>query len=265
VSRFPSAVVFTDIDGTLIDHDSYRPGPAAAALARLREAGVEVVLCSAKTSAEQQSLRDELGLFGPFIIENGAAVLGMSPVVVLGVPYRRVRSGLDAAAEEVGLSIRGYGDMTAEEIASRTGLSLPAARRAAARDYSETFVVEGGGPNGEAELAAALERRGLRLFRGTRFHTAAGRHDKGTAIRARLKRFGSRVPPTYGIGDFLNDVDLLEAVEVPMLVARPGGGWAEIDVPDLVRLPGVGPEGWVEAAAVVLNDLERRGRSTRGR
>ena len=44
-------LVFSDLDGTLLDSHSYDWQPAAPWLSRLREANVPVILCSSKTSA----------------------------------------------------------------------------------------------------------------------------------------------------------------------------------------------------------------------
>jgi hypothetical protein len=45
---------------------------------------------------------------------------------------------------------------------------------------------------------------------------------------------------------------MLSAVEVPMLVRRPDGTWADLEVPGLIRLGGIGPVGFAEAAGRVL-------------
>jgi ribonucleotide monophosphatase NagD (HAD superfamily) len=49
----PSPLVFTDLDGTLLDHDTYDWTPARDALDRLTRAGIPVVFTSSKTAAEQ--------------------------------------------------------------------------------------------------------------------------------------------------------------------------------------------------------------------
>ncbi|HHU7986588.1 TPA: HAD-IIB family hydrolase, partial [Escherichia coli] len=45
-------LVFSDLDGTLLDSHSYDWQPAAPWLSRLHEANIPVILCSSKTSAE---------------------------------------------------------------------------------------------------------------------------------------------------------------------------------------------------------------------
>jgi len=59
-----SLLVFSDLDGTLLDSHSYDWQPAAPWLSRLREANVPVILCSSKTSAEMLYLQKTLQLQG---------------------------------------------------------------------------------------------------------------------------------------------------------------------------------------------------------
>ncbi len=67
-------LVFTDLDATLLDHETYDWRPAQPALDELRRRGIPVIFNSSKTKAEQLALRAEIGNEHPFIVENGAAV-----------------------------------------------------------------------------------------------------------------------------------------------------------------------------------------------
>ena len=76
MTRALPLLVFSDLDGTLLDHESYSFAPARAALAALAEIGAGVVLATSKTAAEVAPLRAALGLAGwPAIVENGAGLL----------------------------------------------------------------------------------------------------------------------------------------------------------------------------------------------
>jgi mannosyl-3-phosphoglycerate phosphatase len=248
-------VLFTDLDGTLLDHHTYLPGPALPALRQVKQAGVLVLPATAKTLAEVRQISAELDLTDGAIVENGAAVAlpakfpdhlsgdAVDGLIVLGTPYDVVRESLAEAAAEAGARVRGYGDMTADEVAAETGLSPAEAARARSRQWSETFLVTEGDP---AAVAGALRRRGLRAVRGARFLTAMGNHDKGEAallVLARLRQRGDDVR-SWAVGDAANDTELLAAVDHPLLVRAGHGDWAEMDLPGLVRLDGVGPAGW---------------------
>ncbi len=257
----PRSILFTDLDGTLLGRDDYRPGPALEALWRLREHGVVVLPVTSKTAAELGPIAAELGLHDGWIVENGAAVHGpteasplarvLPEMTTFGVPSRRVREGLAAAAEAAGATVHGFGDMDSEEVAARTGLPLDAARAARWRDWSETFLLLDGDAGA---LAEQLRRRGLRMVQGGRFLTASGPHDKGTAVRSVLSRWAA---VSWGVGDAANDVPMLAEVDHPCQVRSVDGTWAQLDVPGVTRLSGIGPEGFVQAAGILLDRIGR--------
>jgi mannosyl-3-phosphoglycerate phosphatase len=68
-------LVFTDLDGTLLDIHTYDWQPAMPWLDRLQDYQIPVILCSSKTAAEVIAIQQDLGLEGlPFIAENGAVI-----------------------------------------------------------------------------------------------------------------------------------------------------------------------------------------------
>lgn len=67
-------LIFTDLDGILLDHDGYNFDAAKLSLAQLSEQQIPVIINSSKTASEIQSLRLVLNNQHPFIIENGSAV-----------------------------------------------------------------------------------------------------------------------------------------------------------------------------------------------
>ena len=272
-----NVAVFTDLDGTLLDEKTYSFEAARPALAALREKGCLLVPCTSKTSEETFPLQDELGGRDPFIVENGGAAYCPSDWyglpspgqgdrrdwirLELGIPYHRLIDFIERMREERQMAIVGFHDLSAEEIARECGLTRDQARRAKAREYDEPFYLHP--PVGDKIQAlmreAAME--GLAVTRGGRFYHLSGGSDKGKAVRLLARIVRSRVgeTTTVGIGDSPNDIPMLENVDVPVIVQRPGG----VHHPDLVRaVPcailagGVGPEGWNEAVTRVLRDLE---------
>ena len=68
------AVIYTDLDGTLLDHHTYSFEAALQTVHALRDRGIPIVPCTSKTRAETAELMNAVGLFGPMIVENGAAI-----------------------------------------------------------------------------------------------------------------------------------------------------------------------------------------------
>ncbi len=114
----PKAVVFTDLDGTLLDRATYSYAAALPAVKLLLSRKIPIVFCSAKTRAEQEVYRSRLNIPDPFIVENGGAIFiprGYFPfdfehdldldeylVIELGTSYRELRAALESLRDEQG-------------------------------------------------------------------------------------------------------------------------------------------------------------------
>jgi mannosyl-3-phosphoglycerate phosphatase len=269
----PVMVVFTDLDGTLLDHDTYDAEAARPSLDRLAARGAIVVLASSKTRAEIDVWRERLGLGGPFICENGGALhiperlRGSWPgaqrddfgwFVPLGTPYDELRRALPDLAGTIGARFTGFGDLDEAAIAAATGLTLAEAALAKRREWDEPFTVDRALSDSDTRaLSRSAEARGLRVTRGGRFHHLTGPVNKGEAARRFLAGLDTagRVVRTLGVGDGPNDLDLLNVVERPVVVARPDGSHAPelvAALPDAVFTHAPGPRGFTEAVTTFL-------------
>jgi mannosyl-3-phosphoglycerate phosphatase len=257
----PKMVIFTDLDGTMLDRLTYSYAESLAAIERLRQRGVPLVFCSAKTLAEQTELRRELSCDAPFIVENGAAIfipdgyfsvalprhrhVANHLVIEFGKPYQEIRRVLEKIRREQGLKFYGYGDMTVAEVMLETGLDEAAAGRAMRRDYEETLRFTGSVDENQSALAA-IRAAGLEYVRGARAYGVHGGGDKGKAAHLLADIFRREMGPvtTVGIGDSFNDKPLLAAVDKPFLVRNTDGDWSDVDVPNLRRVAAIGPAGF---------------------
>jgi mannosyl-3-phosphoglycerate phosphatase len=262
-------LVFTDLDGTLLDHATYSFEPARPALEALAAAGVPVVLCTSKTRAETESWRRALGNAHPFVVENGGAAFVpegyFGPgvhfdrteagygILEFGAAYSDLRRALAVIRTRTGLPLRGFGDMSLDEIAERCGFSREDAELAARREYDEPFVGADSAALGSVVREAAAA--GLQVASGGRFHHLAGGSDKGRAVRALRGLFDGGGGPVraIGLGDSPSDEPMLREVDVPVLVRRPDGRHADaVHLPGLIVAPCSGPEGWREAVLGLL-------------
>jgi mannosyl-3-phosphoglycerate phosphatase len=264
-------VVFTDLDGTLLDADTYDFAPARPALQALRARSVPLVLCSSKTRVEMEPLAEALGLETPLIVENGGAIvmreglLAAAPSAArieggrlrlpLGARHAELAAALPEIAREAGIRVRAFSALGVGEVSRLTGLAPEAAARALCREYDEPFLVEAlAAVDADERLAAAARRRGLRVTRGGRFHHLTGQADKGDAVRALIRMLEPR--GSVGLGDAPNDVAMLCAVSRPILMPRADGA---IDpalseaLPGAERAPAPGPAGWASAVLAVLD------------
>ena len=106
---------------------------------------------------------------------------------------------------------------------------------------------------GRSRLLGAIQRAGFRWTHGGRLYHICGNHDKGTAVRALLELFGGRHREvrSIGLGDSLNDLPLLAAVDVPVVI-RSRRSPVPFGLSGAIRTRTVGPRGWNEAVAELL-------------
>lgn len=261
-------IVFTDLDGTLLDHHSYDYRPAVPALNRLKEENIPLIMVSSKTRIEMEKLREELNNDAPFIVENGGALFipksslliapsdaedwGDYRVIILGKKNSVIKPLFRRLADAV--PARALSDMSIDEIVERTGLTADQARGAGNREFGEAFVTEEKNVDEDC-LAAAVASLGLRLTRGGRFYHLLGENDKGLAVRMLIEMYARHHPDliTAGCGDAPNDEPMLKAVNRAYLIARPDGSHHRINVPHLIRIHKPGPDGFHDA---IFNFLE---------
>ncbi len=271
-----SGVVVSDLDGTLLDRESYSFDDARPALAALRESRVPLILVSSKTRAEIEPLREALELEDPFVVENGGAAYvprgtfeedvgtpdtsGQYGVVRWGTPYDEVVSALDEAKEATGASLRGFHDLDAEDVATLAGLSIYEARRAKEREFDEPFLVDGVEDERSRKAMEMLEAKGLNVTRGGRFYHAMGDCDKGRAVREllRLYRGSGKSWVSAGLGDAENDLPFLREVDRAYVVAgSEGHDPALMEALPEARPVAPAPRGWAEAVVDFLSWLDR--------
>ena len=266
----PSLLIFTDLDGTLLDHETYSFDPAQDALQEIDRRGIPLVLCTSKTRAEVERYRRALNNHHPFIVENGGATfiptgyfpfaspyqreVGSYHVIEYGMPYPRLVDMLREVRAESGARIAGFSDLSIEQVAALTRLPAEGARLAKVREYDEPFFVKG--PPEELDRVKTLFRkRGCRCTRGGRFHHLTGPNDKGKAVSDLVRLFERAYGEirTVGIGDSQNDLPMLWAVDVPILVQRIDGKHdPTVRVPNLIHAQGIGPKGWRTAVLDLL-------------
>lgn len=270
-------LVFTDLDGTLLNHHDYDWSAARPALAELARRQIPLILVSSKTDREMRPLRRALGNTDPLVCENGSLILipeaelaslGLSQrageqregylLLDRGVPRERILAVLEELARE--FRFTGFSAMTLEEIARHTGLSQTGADAAARRRASEPLLWQDR-PEALDSFRRLLAQRGLRLVQGGRFHHVMGQCDKGDAVRDLQKLYAHRYgaePLSIALGDSPNDLDMLRQVEAPVIVPHRDG--ARLD-PGALKgsrvAPTEGAAGWNEAVLSLIRDTAR--------
>jgi len=271
-------LIFTDLDGTLLDSQDYSFDEALPALEKVRQRGIPLVLCSSKTRAELEFYQGRLNIDEPFVSENGGALFvpwgyfdrepkgsekrGRYLVLEFGIPYQKIREGFSEVAAKLGVKPIGFGDLEAEEISSILNLSIAEARLAQEREYDEAFYFPQKPNQEQIELAEKqFSQHGLRLTTGGKLFHLHGDHDKGRVVASLIQTYKDNWTDefmTIGLGDSLNDLSLLEAVDIPVLLKKEDGSYQE-EIPGELKVhktSQTGPRGWNQAILELLERLD---------
>ena len=217
-----------------------------------------LILASSKTASEISGLRSELG-FGhcPAIVENGSGLLCPGAATDTDDrPYKRIRQVLDTVPLNLRQCFRGFGDLTAAEVAAATGLSLERAVLAKQRAFSEPGQWTGS-TKAKAAFLEHLAQHKIIAQQGGRFLTLSHGSNKADQVRALIAKHTPE--HTIALGDATNDRDILEATEFGVIIANPHGQTlgklAGEDQGRILRTQEPGPRGWNAAMLKLLEDL----------
>lgn len=263
-------LVFSDLDGTLLDHDSYDYTPAKEGLELLRKLMVPLVLVSSKTLPEMELLQKEIGIEAPFIFENGGGIFWpgrKESLEYLGMDVSDLKEKRELLEETIGERVHFITDMNTDEIVKRTGLSRERALLSQQRLTSLPFILSTGkkiGPEKMVNIDRVLRLKGFSVTKGGRFyHFLSSRSDKGSAINRVIEYYREKSNAgftTIGIGDSENDIAMFRVVDIPVAVRKKDGTIIDTGMDHVRSTSGKGPVGFSEAIKkfVIINGNQGR-------
>ncbi len=251
-------IVFTDLDGTLLNHDDYDFSDAKEAIDYLGSQAVPIIIATSKTFSEVVKLQKEIGLHAPFIVENGAGIFIPSDCILADAmiykddwisvshahSYIELRLFFTSMKREY--PIKGFGDMGVEEVMALTGLGEEGAIDAMKRDFTEPFVIDDSSLIEELKVKANIE--GLDIVEGGRFyHLISLNQDKANAMKNlthMYDEYHDTLHKKIALGDSANDFSMIKEADIGILIQRYDGSYAPIGNDDVRRAPFAGPKGW---------------------
>lgn len=263
-------LIFTDLDGTLLNHESYSPQPADALIEQLHDADIARVM---PVTSKTQTELAQLGLTVPFggsvnISENGSVLHApkgfpfskqQAPkTLILGVTYQTIRSALASLPTHLRQHIKGFADMDAAAVARHTGLPLDDAKRAKERQATEPFLWSGTTAEMD-ELKQKMTAANIHIQQGGRFFHFTGNAAKEQAMEKVARAYRENQPEhtyiTVALGDGPNDLKMIEAADYGVIIPNMNGAAIHSGLPSVRVAKHAGPEGWVFAVSQILQEL----------
>lgn len=224
-------IVFSDVDGTLVDADHHPMASSAPAFRLLAERGVPFCLVSARSPEGLYPIQRALGFSGPTVSYSGAYVLDGDGTELLSKPIAldealRIKDYLDERLPKVCVFTYGFhtwivNDRSDPRVAEEEYYVLAQAREC--RSLREAFDERGvhkfllmGEPADIAEAQDIVRARfpelNAVLSRPELCEIMRGDVSKSDAVRLLCSHVGVDPKDALAFGDGANDLDMLEAV-----------------------------------------------------
>ncbi len=275
----PRHLIFTALEGALLDTRTDSYAGAEEALSELEERKIALVLLTSRTREEIEPIRRKMGHNHPFVTENGGGIFfpdGYFSLRIPGVvrtarylsiaqgqPYAEVCEALDDIAEECSVGVAGFHHMSLREIADNTGLRPRMAELARAREFDEPFYFTSADDKAVARFVEVARARGFDTRRGPTFWHFSAKCDSPRAVRtlSRLFREATHIKlRLVGVGGSQQDLPWLRAVDHAILLPDSGEAAKSSERPQesagqvktIVTGEAPGPGGWNKAILNII-------------
>lgn len=231
-------IVFTDVDGTLLDHEHRVVPESAQAIRLLQERGIPFVLVSARMPEGLMTIQHELGFDGPLVCYSGAYVLDEQGRELLSRPIdlsvaRRLKVFLDTELPQVCCSEYGYHTWACDDdadprIQNEERITTLKALRASMDEAFDSRGVHKFLLMGEPDQIELAERTVADAFpelvavRSSPIlcEIMNGQVSKAEGVRVICEHFGVSPDDAIAFGDGHNDIDMLRVVPQSFAVAN---------------------------------------------
>jgi mannosyl-3-phosphoglycerate phosphatase len=270
----PHQLIFSALEGALVDSRTNSFAKAEEALSELARRNIPLVLVTSRTRTEIEPLRRKIEHNHPFITESGGGIFfpdgyfnvkipgatrnGRYLCISLGKPYKVVCEALDDLSEETGVGVAGFHHMSPREIADNTGMRLRDVELARNREYDEPFFFTSADEKAIAGFVDAAKQQGFQARPGGMFWHFSGGSDTARAVRSvtGLFREATRIRlRAVGIGGSEEDLGWLRTVDQAILLpgnssSVPSPPTRSINSKSIAQGDIPGPAGW---NAAILN------------
>ncbi len=272
-----SYIISTDLNGTLLDHNTYSFHKAAQALECCCDQNIPIIFNTSKTFAQTVPITRQLDNSHPFVVENGAAIyvakdyfsdetlvylesvdlklvdIGEFWVIVYGSKTIEIRKKLSDLSQQ--FKFEHEADVSAEDIAIIGHLPLSHARQIKLREFSELIVWQDSDEQLK-QFKETLKQLQLTCMINGSLVYVFGQHDKAAPLRTLKQLYekqNQQAPTLIALGDSENDAPMLNFADVAIIVDSPVHQNLILeDHANMIRAKFPGPIGWNDAILTLL-------------
>lgn len=249
-------IIFTDLDGTFLDHFNYSYRDAISCIDIIKEKNIPLVFITSKTKLEVEKIISEIKYNIIFSVENGAAVYFPGDLSVHNKIFGESIEKISQFFEKIKTNFQliNVFEVDEEKLSKMVNLEIEKVKLIKKREFSLPFLMKN--KEGLKDLEAEAIFCGFKILKGGRFyHLVSKNQDKGVALKY-VKDILGKGYKSIGLGDSGNDYDLLSNVDIPIIIKKYGNSYDEklLAIEGGIKSRFIGPKGWCDSLIKFLKE-----------
>ena len=259
-------IIFTDLDGSLLNKDTFRFDEIEDYFKELISIGIKIIPNSSKTEAELSDFNNQYNLNLSFIAENGSSIHGLNLInknlpqkILLGRStdqiYKVYEENIPSDLKQKITFILKLKSKEQEEI---FGLPLNKMLLAIKRDHSIPIQFNGT-ENEKSEFINIINDCGLTIQTGGRIMNICDNTNKSKAMVKTIQLIKDEMNNeiiTIGVGDNQNDIEMLGETDYSCLVKNDNFDSSLINMDNLIKSSKPSPLGWADVIKTAIQKIE---------
>lgn len=265
-------LIFSDIDGTFLNHDNYSMGTLFKYIKNLNM-DFEVIFNTSKTYEETVKINKKLQLNFPFIVENGACIFFPKNYLNENFKKKKILRYKDHLCYKISrlkpnkvinllrnfrkkYSFKFYNELSDNELKNITQLKISDIRLSKNRQFSNPiFWMDTLKKKETFKKEFCLLNTGFLISDGGRFLHVLDKCDKGVALQKFLKIINLKKNSyeTISLGDSENDIPMLELTNFACIIKSNKSKKLSLKNKKIYRSNQTAPDGWKESLEHVLS------------
>ena len=260
-----SIFIFTDLDASLIQRDTFKFDEIKDYIKSLISKGIYIIPNTSKTEIEINEFNKELGLNLPYISENGSSINGLN-LINKNFP-NQINLSRDKddifkifkkiVPENLKVKCRLIFKMEKKVQSEIFGLSGKKLKDALNRNYSIPFIFSGN-LDQRRQLNEIVNKGGLTLHEGGRVINICDNVSKVKSMNKIIKMVKKTEDNVkiIGVGDNYNDLDMLKNSDIACLVFNDQFTMEPININNCIVSKNQAPIGWQEVVKMALDKIK---------
>ena len=259
-------IIFTDLDGSLLNKDTFRFDEIEDYFKELISVGIIIIPNSSKTETELLDFNKEYSLNLSFITENGSSIHGLNLIhknlpekISISRPVEKIYEIFNKnISYDLKQKIKFVSKLDEQEQKRIFGLPLNKIKLALERKYSIPIQFNGSEEE-KNELTKTINDAGLTVQTGGRIINICDKVNKSVAIVKTLELISNEIKNeiiTIGVGDNQNDIDMLKEADYSCLVKNDNFDSSLINIDNLIKSSEPSPKGWADVIKTAIQKIE---------